>query len=340
MKWLFLVHQIGTSNSRERVQIWRLTKKAGALLYRNSVYVLPYSRERLEDFQWLAQQIVDLEGSASVFASEAQKDGEDEELKGLFLQRSAEEYRALVQQGGELLRRLKEVQGGPRGATLMKKLTQREAELGRSLQAARQADFFRHPLGSKAEALLESIHTKLGKLTAQPELSVTVGVRSRKEYQHRTWATREHIHIDRVASAWLIRRWIAPKAEFLFAPEGAMPEDAVPFDVYGAEFSHHGDDCTFETLLKAFNLDDEVLHSLAQIVHDIDLKDGKFGRPEAAGLDLVIRALAAGSSSDHEVLEKGTVIFDGLYAHLSGKKPSTQQRKKKGRNTTRPRPVS
>src|SRR5881628_3804503 len=106
MKWLFLVHQVQTPNSRERVKIWRMTRKVGAILYRNSVYVLPYSKERLEDFQWLCQQIRDSKGEASVFVTEARDVAEDRTLRALFVRDSDEEYAALLSKAERLLERI------------------------------------------------------------------------------------------------------------------------------------------------------------------------------------------------------------------------------------------
>jgi len=139
-------------------------------------------------------------------------------------------------------------------------------------------------------------------------------------FQGKTWTTRKNIHIDRLCSAWLIRKFIDPKAKFVFASESRLPKNAIPFDVFGVEFSHHGEDCTFETLLKSFRIKDKVLDSLAHIVHDIDMKDHKFGRPEAAGLDMVVRSLSDSLKNDHKVLDVGSVMLDALYSRLANKK--------------------
>ncbi len=126
--------------------------------------------------------------------------------------------------------------------------------------------------------------------------------------------TRPRPHVDRLASAWLVTRFIDPDAEFVFAaPEDFLP-DAVPFDAPGADFSHHGEDCSFETLIKRFGLRDRRLRELAEIVHDMDLRDDRFGRDEARGLDLALRGLLATFKDDHQVLAQGMILFDGLYA--------------------------
>jgi hypothetical protein len=141
------------------------------------------------------------------------------------------------------------------------------------------------------------------------------------------WATRGGCHIDRAASAWLIRRYIDPEAEFLFVEDpDELPAGATPFDMRGADLSHHGGDCTFETILKRYGLDDPVLWDLARIVHEADLADERYEAPEAPGFDVLLRGLSM-VRNDAEVLELSGPLFDGLYeyrkqAMLLGREPS------------------
>lgn len=141
------------------------------------------------------------------------------------------------------------------------------------------------------------------------------------------WATRAGIHIDRSASAWLIRRFIDPSAEFAFvAGPDDVPSDATPFDMRGVEFGHHGKDCTFETLLRRHDLADPVLWRISEIVHEADIDDARFDAPEAPGLDTVLRGLSM-VADDQRVLEITGPLFDGLYEFfrrelLLGKEPS------------------
>jgi hypothetical protein len=135
----------------------------------------------------------------------------------------------------------------------------------------------------------------------------------------RTWVTRPRPHVDRLASAWLIRRFIDPEAAFVFAAPADFPPEAIPFDTPGAELSHDGDDCTFETLVKRLGLRDRRLTRLAEIVHEADLRDGKFAREEARGIDLAIRGFLAADGDDHQVLGHGFALFEGLYAGASRK---------------------
>ena len=135
----------------------------------------------------------------------------------------------------------------------------------------------------------------------------------------RRWVTRPRPHVDRVASAWLIKRFIDVDAQFVFAPPAEFPKDAIAFDAPGVELSHQGEDCTFETLIKRARLRDRRLARLAEVVHEADLRDGKFPHEEARGIDVAIRALLAASPDDHQVLGHGMTLFEGLYATTAKK---------------------
>jgi hypothetical protein len=141
------------------------------------------------------------------------------------------------------------------------------------------------------------------------------------------WATRAGVHIDRAGSAWLIRRFIDPEASFVFVSDpGEVPDDAIPFDMRGVEFGHHGEDCTFETLLRRHDLIDPVLWRIAAIVHEADLEDDRYDAPEAAGLDVIMRGLSM-DNDDPQVIQIGAAIFEALYAYfhralILGREPS------------------
>ena len=140
-------------------------------------------------------------------------------------------------------------------------------------------------------------------------------------FRGKTWVARPRPHVDRIASAWAIRRFIDLQATFVFAPKPDRIKGGIPFDYPGVEFGHQGEDCTFETLLKRFGLKDRALQALAEIVHDTDLKDAKFGRDEAKGIDTVIKGLAATITDDHALLTQGVLIVDAIYASISGRRP-------------------
>jgi hypothetical protein len=318
MKWLFLVHQVQTPNSRERVRVWRLTKKVGTLLYRNSVYVLPYDRERLEDFHWLCEQIRNSQGEASVFISEAGDAKEDRALRHMFVIAREKEYAELEKGLQQYERRLAQVQeASDPGVSQVKKLEKGLRQLEETFQEIRRIDFFGQHSSTSIGKRLRTLRLSLAATEPRKETAHTIPRHARSEFREKTWTTRSHIHIDRLCSAWLIKRFIDPKAKFVFAPAERLPQNAIPFDSPGAEFSHRGDRCTFETLLQAFSLKNDALFSMAELVHNIDLKDQKFNRPESAGLDMIVRALSDASRNDAETLEIGSRVLDALYARFS-----------------------
>lgn len=301
--------------------MWRLTKKVGALLYRNSVYVLPSTRERLEDFQWLCQQIRDSKGEATVFISEAKDEAEDDVLREQFLQAREQEYRELEKR----VTAFSEQHGRPGDrspfTTPQYRVIERDLkQLEETFQDIRRVDFFDHPLGAKIDGALRRLRRFLSdSRPKKSDSSQPLAHHPRSEFRGRTWATRPHIHIDRLCSAWLIKRFIDPKARFVFEPEEILPRNAIAFDVFGAEFGHRGDHCTFETLLESFRIRDDALSSIAELVHEIDLKDRKFSRPESPGLDMVVRAISDHLGNDTKTLELGSRLLDALYERFSRK---------------------
>ena len=142
----------------------------------------------------------------------------------------------------------------------------------------------------------------------------------RESYRARTWVTRTGVKVDRMASRWLIRRFIDPEARFKYVPaKGYRPEPGeIRFDMFDAEFTHEGDRCTFEVLVQRLRLDDPALVPIAEIVHDIDLKDSKFGRQEAAGVDRLIAGIALAHGDDEARQAQGSVVFENLYQSFRG----------------------
>ncbi|MDE3058506.1 MAG: chromate resistance protein [Bacteroidota bacterium] len=245
---------------------------------------------------------------------------EDRNLRKLFEVDRGKEYSALLNEAERLISRLHTRNGQPQlTEAQVKKLKKGFQQLKEAFTQLQHIDFFSSKSAKGVSTALQQISRYI-EVIRQPIVSTSVGHYSRKTFYRKTWATRKHIHIDRLCSAWLIRRFIDSKAKFIFAPEARLPKGAIPFDVLGAEFTHHGDDCTFETLLRAFRIKDRALRSLAQIVHDVDLKDQKFGRTEARGFDVIIRSLSDSLHDDRKVLEAGSVILDSLYKYFLTKK--------------------
>ena len=300
-KWVLLTHRIPSEPSGFRVKVWRKLQEIGAIAVKNSVYVLPSTPETLEDFQWLRQEIVDAGGEATVFTADAIDSAEDQEIVRTFQEARDRDYTDILEE----LRVLEKacIEGSER------RLSADLIKLRRRLEAVVAIDFFE--ASKRAEAL--SARRRCEALIQRPKSAVkTVKVSDPSAYRKRRWVTRKGLHIDRLASAWLIRRYVDPEAQFAFVEEGTpLRKNDVPFDMFEVDFGHHGDNCTFETLLKAFGLDDPVLEGITRIVHDADLKDGKFGRRDTEGIEKAIRALSS-QLPDDRLLEVGLYLFDGL----------------------------
>jgi Uncharacterized conserved protein len=272
---------------------------------KRSAYLLPDTPERYEDFQWLAQEIEREGGEATLIRVEQIENLPPEGVRRLFHEPRERDYRQLAARYRRVIQRLDKKS---RGSAVPEELTR----LAKDHQRIRDVDFFDAPGGAEVRRLEEVIamRTRRPEPTAReprPTLDLTT-LRGRK------WVTRPRPHIDRIASAWLIRRFIDPQAEFVFAPPAEFPKDAIPFDAPGVELSHQGEDCTFETLVKRARLRDRRLTRLAELVHEADLRDGKFPHEEARGIDVAVRALLAASPDDHQVLAQGMALFEGLYA--------------------------
>ncbi|HKA20885.1 MAG TPA: chromate resistance protein ChrB domain-containing protein [Blastocatellia bacterium] len=328
--WVLLIHQLPPKPTNLRVRIWRKLQKLGAVVIKNSVYVLPATDKTNEDFQWLKQEIESAGGEAVVFRADAVEGATDKEIISAFRETRDEEFADITAQLDGLAGSIKEQ---TRGKHLSAgRLAAHETELDRlhaELERVVANDFFEAKRRGAALNAYERCQ-KLLRLSQTPARKSSVSPARRDalalhDYQGRRWVTRSNIHIDRLASAWLIKQFIDMRPRFYFVTEGEQIEHAIPFDMFGAEFTHHGEDCTFETMVKRFGLNHiKGLRELGEIVHDIDLKDDKFHRLEAAGLKAMIDGLSEKVSDDRKRLQQASVIFDGLFALLdkeAGKKP-------------------
>jgi hypothetical protein len=323
-EWILLIHQLPPKPTNLRVRTWRKLQKLGAVSIKNSVYVLPFNEKTHEDFQWLKQEIEEADGEATVFRAGAVEGATDDEIIAEFRRARDEDYARLA---GELDGLTDAIREQKRGGHLSPgRLSNHESELDKlhgDLERILSTDFFNAQSRRAAQATYErcqkALHASQSRETAGVKMGVTKSVTlNRSQYQGRRWVTRRNLHIDRLASAWLIRQFIDSRPRFYFVAEGETVEGAIPFDIYGAEFTHHGEDCTFETMLKRFNLgEDRGLRKIAEIVHDIDLKDDKFHRLEVVGLNAAVLGLSKLLKDDRKLLQQCYVIFDGLYALLS-----------------------
>jgi hypothetical protein len=299
--WLLLVFSLPAKSASQRVQIWRKLQRYGMLALRSSGYVLPNTPVNQERMEWLAAAIRTYKGQASVVQVQGFDDLPVERLKTLFVEARSRDYQKLLQEAKKLL-----------ALAPSRRPSARVTRIRRRFLELQEIDFFGNPL-----------RAKLANLLAQADAAETQpSGRSAKlksgEYVNRVWMTRPRPGIDRVSSAWLICRFIDPKARFIFGDEpGAHPE-AIPFDMYCPQgFGHRGEDCTFETLCKQFAIRDGRVKRIAQIIHDADLGDEKFGRVEGQGLDKVLNGWAKQDLPDDELLQRGMDLIEGLSEGLA-----------------------
>lgn len=307
-KWLLLIHQIPPKPDYFRVKVRRRLQRMGAVALKNSVYVLPAWEEAAEDFRWLLREIVADGGEATLCEASFVEGISRTELEAMFATERDAEYAEIVvaaqRIGGS---------GGPEasedGATELESELER---LRRRLMEIQAIDYFGAPGRRAAERAVMAIENRVNR--HPPGKSARGG----EEMKGKTWVTRRDVFVDRIASAWLIRRFIDPKARFKFTGSKRYhPRPGeVRFDMFEAEYTHEGDRCTFETLLERAGLRDHALRAIGEIVHDIDCKDSKFGREEAPGVAALLRGLVRAHSDDATRLERGAGAFDDLYASL------------------------
>jgi len=316
MRWLTLLTTLPPTPTRHRVGVWRKLQRMGAVRLRGSAWILPETPETTELFQWLVQEIDSFRGEATLLHVDRVGNMTPEQVTDLFHKARAPEYQSSMKGCREILAQLDRYRASHRGsvAHLRSKLD----DVKRELDRIQSIDYLEAPTGRRARALWETAAKRLRTVEARPQAPAG---RHRASLPARgsTWVTRPRPHIDRIASAWLIRRFYDAGAKFAFADAADAARKGIPFDVLGAEFGHHGEDCTFETLIKRFGIKDRRAKVIAEIVHEADLHDGKFTRNESTGLDLAIKGLAEATQDDQDLLERGMAIFDGLYTVLKRK---------------------
>jgi hypothetical protein len=290
--WLLLLHQLPAKPAYARVKLWRRLQALGAVAVKNAVYALPASSQAQEDFEWALKEIVAADGEGMIVEARLVDGLSDDAVRRLFNTAREADYRALA----------KEIRAMEKDAA--------PAQVARlRVEAARIAaiDFF----GANGR---EDVEARLTALAGSEGAPVPASAPLVSGSGH-VWVTRRGVHVDRIGSAWLIRRFIDPDATFKFVPaKGYKPRPGeLRFDMFEGDFTHEGDRCTFEVLIQKSGLDEPALTAISEIVHDIDLKDGKFARAEAGGIAALIDSLAQADISDQERVERGAQIFDNLY---------------------------
>lgn len=320
--WLLLVHLLPPRPTSVRVRIWRRLQNVGAIALKNSVYVLPHSDQSREDFEWIKSEIRELRGEASVFTANSIDTFSDDEVIAAFRQAREADYTALARDAAALAsasdrRTVK--------ATARQALARRAIQIRDRLTRLDAIAFFPPGNRDEAAAAVARVDRQAG-TAGGPRQPRSAARLDPARFERRVWLTRPRPGIDRMSSAWLIRRFIDPKARFSFAEKPPSGGSAVPFDMYGVEFSHTDHGCTFETLVARFGMSSPAVERIAQIVHDLDLKEARYNSPEAPALAHLVDGLRAMYADDDELLNHGMVMFEALYrAFTAAAKPGQRR---------------
>ncbi len=321
-RWLLLIHQLPPKPAYLRVKIWRRLQGLGAISVKGSVYVLPAGEQALEDFQWLLREIEEGGGEGAICEASLVDGLSDQEARALFDTARDADYAEIAK---ELRLFAGEIKGDPTVPADTKPETKAKlARLRHRYSELSEIDFFGATGRLTVEALLEELERKLAEAPSD-EKAEDIEVKAiPDDFADKTWVTRSGVHVDRIACAWLIRRFIDQEARFKFVAAKDYPArpGELRFDMFKGEFTHEGDRCSFEVLLERLGLKDTGLRAIAEIVHDIDLKDGKFGRDETAGIAQVIAGICASQKDDLARIERGGAVFSDVYESF---------RKKRGR---------
>ena len=315
--WLLLIHQIPPKPNYFRVKIWRRLQRLGAVGIKNSVYALPGSEQAHEDLNWVLREIVEGGGDASLVEARFVEGLSDEQVKEMFRAARDAEYQEVAAEARELARRL------PRKGELTEEkrgeLEPVLARLQKRVGDIAAVDFFHGRSREPMEGLLRDLAERLAPPEPEPEKKPDVVEKPRG----RTWVTRTGIHVDRMASAWLIRRFIDPDAKFKFvtAREYRHKPGELRFDMFDGEYTHKGELCTFEVLLRSFEITDGALRPIAEMIHDVDLKVDTYGRPETAGFAQLVNAMAMAHREDEARLARASAVLDDLYELHKRRRP-------------------
>ena len=298
--WLLLLFSLPTNRNTERVAVWRRLKKMGAVQIKTSTYLLPDESAQYEQFQWLAKQIRDYGGDSTLVRAQEIEGLTRERVISMFNEARAKTYAELRKSLQDFITRRRKMNADD-AASELERLT-------RQFREVRAVDFFDSPRGHDVAMLLRRAEG--------PRRSGQLEKLDVKQYQGKTWLTRPRPEIDRVGSAWLISKFLDREAKFVFAPKTDSIPNAIAFDMLDTEFSHHGNNCTFEVLIRRFGILDKSVAKIGEMIHDADLDDARFQRVEAVGIDRVLKGWAKQGLPDEEILRRGFECFDALYAFL------------------------
>lgn len=298
-----MFYSMPSKPERNRLRIYRRLQKEGTLSLKDGVHLLPYSDDRYELFQWLSQEVKSLDGEMHFVIVEKIERLENSEIITLFKNQANESYTRIEEKITSF--RIDRDKEHESRSTLKKIIA--------DFEALYAIDFFGSSKGMKLKKALQEIQTSF-EPTTQKSLILRC---NRADFQQKTWQTRPKPFVDRMASAWLIRTFIDPEAQFIFdSTIDETQKNIITYDMDRATFTHIGDLCTFEVLLRTFGIDDVGVRQIANIIHNLDLNDEKYSTPEAHGVKAILSAIRNSGCDDRDMLKKSNEIFEYLYQTL------------------------
>ena len=311
-KWLVLIHQIPPKPDALRVKIWRRLQQVGAVAIKQSVYVMPFSEQSREDLSWTLKEVIDGGWDGSISEVRFVEGLTDEQVISLFQNARKSEYEKIIQNANHQLAEWSSGNMNPRDPTA--KATAQVAKLQRQFHHIVTIDFFKAPQRGTAEILIRDLAAR-----ASGDRTDAIDATDRlDELKDKIWVTRKNLFVDRIACGWLIRRFVDDAAIFKYVDSDTYapgPEE-IRFDMFEGEYTHEGDRCSFEVMIKRLSLQDWGLAALSEVIHDIDLKDSKYDRAETDGFNALLAGLAASEPDDDKRMTQGLQLFDNLYAYF------------------------
>jgi hypothetical protein len=315
-KWLLLIHQIPPKPNALRVKIWRRLQQVGAATIKQSVYAMPFSEQSREDLSWILKEIVDGGGDGSISEARFIEGLNDEQVISLFQNARGSDYEKITQEATLLLSEYTSNQNGHNEPEV--KNPSHVSRLQRRLDEVSAIDFFQAPERGIAEMLIKDLMARLS-----GQISRTAIIKEDLDkLKGKTWVTRNNLFVDRFACGWLIRRFVDQTAVFKYVadPQYCPKPGEVRFDMFDGEYTHVGDLCTFEVMIQRLRLEDRALVPIAEVVHDIDLKDAKYGRSETDGFNALLTGIVASQPDDEYRMAEGLRLFENLYAYFRSHK--------------------
>ncbi len=315
-EWLLIFYSLPAHPVSGRMKIWRRLAKAGAVQLKGAVYILPANDEHQELCQWIIGEVKSLGGDGSFVRTSRIETLKEAEVRSLFNAQRDAEYRELDKVLDDMDRKVQSARKGAVGG-IRDSVTGPLAAFRKTYDEIRNRDFFTTLSGKATAKRIQSLETMLKGLE-EPNSSkpAPLARKDPKAYRRKVWVTRKRPFIDRMASAWLIRRFVDPAATFRFIDEkdadGLLPAE-IAFDLQGGEFTHHGELCTFEVLVRSFGIKDKAVRKIAEIVHDLDVKDDRYGNSAGSGIEEILTGIRKTVKEDADMLEKGMAVFEMIY---------------------------